>query len=54
MNIVDGEERWITFCASLKGSPDWKSFVKTMSWDNRALSNHLYADLPSLHSMPPL
>ncbi|KAK3936536.1 hypothetical protein QBC46DRAFT_411986 [Diplogelasinospora grovesii] len=37
INMVDGEERWTAFCAPLKGGPDWKSLVKTLSWDNRGL-----------------
>jgi hypothetical protein len=39
VNLVDGEDRWIRFCAVLPGKPEWLDLLKSMSWENKG-----YAD----------
>jgi len=37
VNVVEGEDQWIGFCASLPAKPEWKTHVQTLSWENRGL-----------------
>ncbi|KAJ9149958.1 FluG domain-containing protein, partial [Pleurostoma richardsiae] len=35
--IVEAEDRWISFCATLKPQPEWKAHLKTLTWENKGL-----------------
>ena len=38
VNIVRITKRWIDFCNTLKGKPDWKVLLKSLSWENKGLA----------------
>ncbi len=38
LNIVNGQRRWRAFCAVLPDRPEWRSHVKSLSWENRGLA----------------